>query len=154
MYRPWSPRRKQTQKFLGHGSIFQLALSRKTSSVYISKVCELLPVANLDCLVQTHALKMLTKSKDHVQNKQDQKEVSGRAQSIETIKGITKRKENNILMGKKISIVLERRGTHDKVFKFYCFSATNRKKKFFCTGLITYTTFNYRKMALLLSSFK
>lgn len=54
-------------------------------------------------------------------------------------------------MGKKISIVLERRGTHDKVFKFYCFSATNRKKKFFCTGLITYTTFNYRKMALSLS---
>ena len=129
MYRPRSPRRKQTQKFLGHGSIFQLALSRKTSSVYISKVCELLPVANIDYLAQTHALKMLTDSKDHVQKKQDQKAVSGRAQIIETIKDITKRKENNILMGKKISIVLERRETHVfKVFKFYCFSATNKQK--------------------------
>lgn len=130
MYRPWSPRRKHKHRSsLDMVVYFNQRLSRKTSSVYISKVCELLPVANLDCLAQTHALKMLTKSKYHVQKKQDQKEVSGRAQSIETIKGITKRKGKNILMGKKISIVLERRGTHDKVFKFYCFSATNRKKK-------------------------
>lgn len=110
MYRPQSPRRKQTQEFFGHGSIFQLALSRKTSSVYISKICELLPVADLDYLAQTHALKMLTKSKDHVQKK------AGLEKSVETTKGITKRKENNILMGKKISIVLERREIHDKSF--------------------------------------
>ena len=110
MYRPQSPRRKQTQEFFGHGSIFQLALSRKTSSVYISKVCELLPVADLDYLAQTHALKMLTKSKDQVQKK------AGLEKSVETTKGITKRKENNILMGKKISIVLERREIHDKSF--------------------------------------
>lgn len=129
MYRPWSPRRKHKHRSSLDMVVYFSQLCPERPVVFTSKVCELLPVANLDCLAQTHALKMLTKSKYHVQKKQDQKEVSGRAQSIETIKGITKRKEKNILMGKKISIVLEKRRTHDKVFKFYCFSATNRKKK-------------------------
>lgn len=46
-------------------------------------------------------------------------------------------------MGKKISMSW-RRGTHDKVLNFIVL-VPQTEKKFFCTGLITYTTFNYRK---------
>lgn len=70
---------------------------------------------------------MPTKTKNHVENSKISKKKKCQVGFRMCKKYINKRKENNISLGKKISIILERRETHDAL-KFYCFNATQRKK--------------------------